>query len=331
MEPISVLVSDEIAEDLLPEIESVDSRINATHVGRLLSAEQEGDHDAAATLDALLSAADVYAGIRIPPRLIQRAPHLKWVQVTRAGVDRLLLDEGFRRSPVILTNVGGVHSYGPAELAIQSCLVHVKGTIECDRQKREKKWEPFQTGVLKNRTMGIVGYGNIGRRVARVAKAFEMWVIAARRSVGQSRTARLADVLLPMTELDHLLSESDFVILATPLTPDTYHMIGSRQLSLMKRDALLVNVSRGPVVDEAALIWALETHQIGAAALDVFEQEPLPNDSPLWTLPNVIFSPHLAGNVPAYPRLVQELFLENLKRYVRGETLKNVVNKRRGY
>ncbi len=331
MEPINVLVSDEIAEDVVPEIEAIDPRINVTHIGRLLSAEQQGDQNATSLLDGLLANAEIYAGIRVPSDLIRRAPRLKWVQVTRTGVDRVLLDVEFRDSPVKLTNVRDVHSYGPAELAIQACLVHAKGTIECHRQKQAQEWNAFQTTVLKGSTMGIVGYGGIGQRVARVAKAFEMWVIAARRSAKKSTKARFADVLLPMTDMDHLLIESDFVVLATPLTPDTHHMIGRKQLSLMKPEALLVNVSRGPVIDEPALVSALETNQIAAAALDVFEQEPLPRESPLWTLPNVIFSPHIAGNVPAYPRMVQNLFIENLTRYVREEALRNVVNKRRGY
>ena len=331
MEQMNVLVSDEISEDVIPEIEAIDPRINARHVGGLITAETRGDRDAIVLLDGLLETADIYAGIRIPADLIRRAPRLKWIQITRAGVDRLLMNVHFRESAIVLTNVGGVHSYGPAELAIQACLVHVKGTLECARQKQSRIWEPFQTGVLKGRTMGIVGYGSIGQKVARVAKAFDMWVIATRRSTKRPTGARYADLLLPLAQINRLLSESDFVVMATPLTPETYHLIGPAQLSLMKNDALLINVSRGPTIDESALAIALKQGQIAAAALDVFEQEPLPQDSPLWDLPNVIYSPHIAGNVPAYPRLVQDLFLQNLGRYVRGEPLRSVVNKRRGY
>ncbi len=331
MDPINVLVSDEIAEHVLPEIETIDPRINVTHIGSLLSAEARGDREAEHLLNGLLSTAEVYAGIRIPSQFVHRAPRLKWVQVTRAGVDRLLLNEAFRNSPIVLTNVGGVHSYGPAELAIQACLVHVKGTLQCARQKEARLWEPFQTGVLKGSTMGIVGYGSIGQRIARVAKAFDMWVIATRRSAKTPARARFADLLLPISQLNHLLSESDFVVLATPLTPSTHHLIGPDQFSTMKREALLVNVSRGPTIDEAALAVALRDHRIAAAALDVFEEEPLPQDSPLWGLPNLIYSPHIAGNVPAYPRMVQDLFLQNLRRYVRDEPLRSLVNKKRGY
>ncbi len=331
MEPINVLVNDEITEDALPRIEAIDPRINALHIGKLLTAETEGDGEAKELLDRLLSTAEVYAGIRIPAQLFSRAPNLKWIQVTRAGVDRVLMDAEFRKSSITLTNVAGVHSYGPAELVIQACLVHVKGTLECAKQKAAKRWEPFQTGTLRGKTMGIVGYGNIGQRVARVAQAFEMRVITTRRSTKAPGKARFADLLLPIEQLNRLLSESDFVVLTTPLTPDTYHLIGPDQFSVMKRDALLVNVSRGPTIDEAALALALRSKQIAAAALDVFETEPLPQNSPLWDLPNLIYSPHIAGNVPAYPLMVQDLFVHNLEQYVKGGRLDGIVNKKRGY
>ncbi len=179
--------------------------------------------------------------------------------------------------------------------------------------------------------MGIVGYGNIGPKVARVAKAFEMWVIATRKSAQKEGKARYADLILPSSELNRLLTESDFVVLATPLTPETFHMMSTAQFKVMKKDAFLVNVSRGPVVDEAALAVALRDKVIAGAALDVFEQEPLPKDSPLWELPNLLYSPHIAGYIAAYPSMVQDLFVRNLERYVKGERLETLINKKRGY
>lgn len=331
MGQLNVLVNDQIVEEVLPRIEAVDPRIKATHVGRLLSAELEGDAEATRKMDALLATAEVYAGMRIPARLLARAPQLKWLQVTQAGVDKVLLDKEFRQSPVILSNVGSIHSFAPAEMAIHSCLAWVKGTVECARQKEERLWKPFSPGVLRGRTMGIVGYGNIGQKVARVAKAFGMWVIATRKSATKQGRARYADLILPQAELGRLLADSDFVVMATPLTPDTYHLLGAAEFRLMKKDALLVNVSRGPVVDEAALAEALREKRIGGAALDVFEQEPLPQESPLWDLPNLLYSPHIAGYIAAYPSLVQDLFVRNLERYVKGERLLTQVNKKRGY
>ena len=136
MDTVNVLVNDQITEDVLPRIQAVDPRVRATHVGRLLTAELEGDAAASRQMDTLLAEAEVYAGMRIPARLLSRAPQLKWLQVTQAGVDRVLLDDGFRRSPIQLSNVGGVHSFAPAEQAMQFCLAWAKGTVECARVRR---------------------------------------------------------------------------------------------------------------------------------------------------------------------------------------------------
>jgi len=331
METINVLVNDQLTEDVIPRIQAVDSRLKVTHVGQLIKAEKDGDKEAEKTLDDLLAEAEIYAGMYFPPRLLARAPGLKWVQVAQAGVDRILLDEEFRKSPVMLSNVGGVHSFAPAEMAIQLCLAWAKGTVECARQKEARLWQPFSPGVLRGKTMGIVGYGNIGQKVARVAKAFDMWVITTRRSAKKQGKSRYADLVLPPSQLGQLLTESDFVVLASPLTPDTYHMMSTAQFKMMKKDALLVNVGRGPVVDEAALSVALKEGDIGGAALDVFETEPLPQDSPLWDAPNLLYSPHIAGYISAYPGMVQDLFVRNLERYVRGEKPLTVIDKKRGY
>jgi phosphoglycerate dehydrogenase-like enzyme len=331
MERIVVLANDEITEDVLPRVEAVDPRISATHVGRLVTAELEGDPVAKDQMDRLMSTAEIFAGRRIPADLVQRAPRLRWVQNTRTGVDRMLMDEAFRRSGIVLTNVAGIHSYGPAEVVMLACLAHVKEWSRCARQQQERRWETFWPEVLWGKTMGIVGYGSIGERVARTAKAFGMRVVATRRGIKGPSKARFADLVLPSSELDRLLAESDFVVLATPLTPETYHLFGVHQFAAMKREAMFINVSRGPTVDEAALAEALTGGRIAAAALDVLEQEPLPPESPLWRIPNLFLSPHIGGNVPSYFALVQELFLRNMAHYVRGEQMECVVNKRRGY
>jgi len=331
VERICVLVNDEITEDVLPRVEAVDAQISAIYVGRILTAEIDGDAGAKAEMDRLLATAEIYAGRRIPADLVRRSPRLKWVQNTRTGVDKMLLDSAFRKGPIVLTNVTAVHSYGPAELAMLACLAHVKDMRACERQKEERRWQPFWTEVLWGKTMGIIGYGSIGERVARIAKAFDMRVLATRKTVRTASRTRHVDLLLPAAELDRLLSESDFVVLCTPLTPETHHLIGAPQFAAMKRNALFINISRGPTVDEAALAVALRDGWIAAAALDVFEEEPLPQESPLWELPNIMCSPHIGGNVPSYAAMVQELFLRNLAHYVRGERLECLVNKRRGY
>ena len=330
MEPINVLVNDQICEEMLPRIAAIDSRINVTHVGKLLTAERKGDPEAKLLLDRLLEKAEVYAGMRVPTGLLARSPRLKWVQMMRAGVEEVLTDE-FRASPVKLTNVAGVHSFAPAESAILMCLAHAKNIRESYRQKESRLFEPFSVMSLRGKTMGIIGFGNIGRRTARVAKAFDMWVIGTRRSVTKPGKARWADLMLPIANLDRLLAESDYVVVTVPHTPETHHLIGPRQFDAMKKGAFLVNVGRGPVVDESALAAALKQGRIAGAALDVFEEEPLPQDSPLWGLPNLIYSPHVAGHITEYPGLVRELFVRNLERYVKGKRLSGVVDKKRGY
>ncbi len=330
MEPINVLVNDQIPEEMLPRIAAIDSRINVTHIGKLLTAEGEGDPVAKQLLDGLLEKAEVYAGMRVPANLLSRSPRLKWVQMVRAGVEEVLTDE-FRTSSVLLTNVAGVHSFAPAESAILMCLAHAKNIRESYRQKESRLWEPYSVMSLRGKTMGIVGFGTIGRKTARVAKAFEMWVIGTRRSLTKPGKARWADLMLPIANLDQLLAESDYVVVTVPYTPETHHLIGQQQLNVMKKEALLVNVGRGPVVDESALAAALKQGRIAGAALDVFEKEPLPQDSPLWDLPNLIYAPHIAGHIVEYPGLVRELFVRNLERYVKGERLSGVVDKKRGY
>ncbi|MFW6055965.1 MAG: D-2-hydroxyacid dehydrogenase [Chloroflexota bacterium] len=330
MTSLNVLVSTPLFAETVPRIARVDPRINVAFIGDLLKAEGESDETARATLDHMLGEAEVVAGMRLPHNLLQRAPRLKWIQATSAGVDHLLSEE-LRISPVILTNAANLHSFAPTEFAMTACFTRAKNVRECYRQKETRAWEPYNTVILRHKTMGIVGYGHIGKRIARVAKALEMRVIATRRTVTEPRSARYADVLLPASENDRLMEESDFVVLALPMTSGTRHLIGAQELRRMKRNAFLVNISRGPIVDEGALAHALKEGAIAGAAMDVFEVEPLPEDSPLWDAPNFMYSPHIAGWLTEYPEMVLEVFMDHLRRYLSGQRLRCVINKDIGY
>jgi D-2-hydroxyacid dehydrogenase (NADP+) len=330
VESVNLLVTNALNEASLQQITNISSRIKLTNVSELARDERKGNAIAKKQLDALLAEAEVIYGFTFPENVIARAPKLKWIQTMSAGVDRLL-DDKFRRSSVIMTNVSGIHATPIGEFVLGLMLMFAKQSPLCFQLKQGRQWKPFLPSVLRSKTVGIVGLGSIGREVARLAKAFGMRVVATRRSARRSQRARYVDVLFVPHQLLQLLSESDFVVLALPLTPESTRIIGESELRSMKPTAYLINVARGNLIDEAALVHALEEHWIAGAGLDVFATEPLPTDSRLWELSNVIFSPHIAGGMEGYIEQATAVFCENLSRYLSGRKLLNVVDKKRGY
>jgi D-2-hydroxyacid dehydrogenase (NADP+) len=330
MEAVNLLVTTALNEASLKQIANIGSRIKLTSAAELVQAEQKGDAAAKKQLDELLADTEVIYGFRLPVDVIARAPKLKWFQTMSAGVDRFL-DDKFRRSPVIMTSVSGIHATPIGEFALELMLMFAKGAPLAFQQKQKRQWKPYLPKVLRSKTVGIVGLGHIGREVARLAKAFGMRVLATRRSVRKSKRARYVDRLFPPNGLRQLLAESDFVVITLPLTRETYRIIGEAELRSMKSTAYLINVARGNLVDEEALVRALEEHRIAGAGLDVFTKEPLPADSRLWEFPNVIISPHIAGGMENYVEKATGVFCENMQRYLGGRRLINVVDKKRGY
>jgi phosphoglycerate dehydrogenase-like enzyme len=330
VETVNVLVTTPIGDELLQQIADVSPRIKLSNVSELARSEQRGDLARQDELDALLAEAEVIYGLRLLKSVIARAPKLKWVQVMSAGVDRFLDDE-FRQSSVIMTNVSGIHATPIGEIVLELMLMFAKQAPLCFQLKQEKQWKRFMPTVLRSKTVGIVGLGNIGREVARLAKAFGMRVVATRRSAKQVARAKYVDILLPREQLPRLIAESDFVVLSLPFTSETNKLIGEKELRTMKPTAYLINIARGNIVDEKALIRALDERWIAGAGLDVFATEPLPADSRLWEFTNVIFSPHIAGGMEDYNIQATELFCENLRRYLSGKNLLNVIDKKKGY
>ena len=331
MEKINIVVHSPVNEASLRMISETSDRIKVDHVWSLIDAEKKGDGVAAKELDAFLSRGEILYGWArlLPEGLLARAPGLKWIQLMSAGVDEL--PDEIMSSPVAVTNASGLHGVPIGEFVLEIMLMFVKKAPLCFRLKQEKQFQGFRPGLLRGQTVGIVGLGHIGREVARLAKTFGMRVIATRRSAGEGTRARHVDILVPPEGLEVLLKESDFVVLALPLTPETRSLIGEQELYAMKPEACLVNVGRGAVVDETALVRALEENRIAGAGLDVFSTEPLPPESRLWELPNVIFSPHVSGIMPGYLVRATELFCDNLKRYLSGRRLRHRVVKARGY
>ena len=255
--------------------------------------------------------------VRVAARRVVFSPELRWVHTAAAGVDhpvfRKLLGRGVR-----VTNSPGVHAVPIAEYVLAQMLAHVKQVREHAAGQARREYTPLNSDELGDKTLGIVGYGGIGRATARLAKAFGMRVVGTRRTRGADE---LVDEMLPPDRLGELLTQSDFVLIATPLTDRTRRLIGADQLARMRPEAVLINVARGEVIDEAALVTALRDGKIALAVLDVQATEPLPPDSPLWELDRCVITPHDSARSPRTLGRVVELFVANLTRFSAGEPL----------
>lgn len=279
--------------------------------------------------------AEVYLGFGIPRPAFRAARRLRWVHSGAAGVGGALYPE-MRESDVVLTNSAGLHARPLAEHAVAMLLHFARGLDVAERAGREREWaHPELAGrgspvrELAGDTLGVVGYGGVGSAVGEKAAALGMRVWGTRRH--PDRVPAEVDRMLGPDGLDELLEASRHVVLAVPETPATEGMIGLRELSLMGQDAVLVNVARGDVVDQDALVRVLRDGGLRGAGLDVFRKEPLPAESPLWELPNVVITPHTGGVSPRFWERETELVVENVRRYTSGDELLNVVDKERGY
>lgn len=257
------------------------------------------------------------------------AKRLRWVHALGAGVEPLMF-EALIASDVTLTNSRGVFADALGEFTIAAMLWFAKDLRRLVRQQEEHLWQPYTVTRLEGQTAGIVGLGGTGRAVARRAAALGMRVIATRRrpEAGHDQHVERIDAA---DAIDDLIGESDYLVVCTPLTPHTRGLLSAPRLQRLKREAVLINVSRGAVVDENALTRMLSSGRIRGAALDVFEQEPLPPDHPLWKLDNVLLSPHTADHASDSHLRSMQFFVENFGRYRRGEPLENVVDKREQY
>jgi len=277
--------------------------------------------------DALL---DCWGGPHRLDALLAKAPALRWLHARSTGLDRVLTDAAIAH-PAVVTNGRGAFCGALAEFVVTALLHFAKDVPRLLDAQRRGAWEPCEMGALAGRTIGIVGYGDIGRAAAERLKPFGTRILALRQRPALSMGDPLVDEALGADRVVDLARRSDAVVLATPLTPSTRGLFGRVAIEAMKPTSVLVNVGRGPAVDEAALVEALAARRIRGAALDVFETEPLPPGHPLWTLPNVLLSPHCADNVPGWVEQAMHVFLRNLERFRAGEPFPHTVDKRRGY
>lgn len=283
-------------------------------------------------VEAHLGEAEVYIGSQFPSKPLPAGSKLAWIHVPAAGCERVLVP-AVVGSDIVVTNSRGTMAPEVAEQALGMMLALARGIDLSARAMPAKTWLNLRTVrppiTLEGTTLGIVGYGSIGRELARRAKALGMRVLGMRRHAAEPDGH--CDAVLGIGDLPKLLEESDFVVLAVPLSEETRHLIGAAELEKMKPSAFLVNVARGAVVDEGALLDALQRGSIAGAASDVFSTEPLPPSSPLWDAPNMLITPHVAGaSGNVWPRII-DLFCENLRRYQAGEPLLNTIDKQRGY
>ena len=276
---------------------------------------------------------DILVGFSLRPEQFVRAKKLKWIHATAAGVGQLMYPE-LRESSVILTNARGIHSVPMSEHILGVLIALARHFPDAFRFQKAAHWAQQEIwdarpSELKGQVLLIVGFGSIGRELARLVKPIGMRVWGVTRA-GFGDT-ELAERILPAADLHAALPQADFVVLAAPETPETQQMIGKKELVSMKRTAYLLNVARGTLVDESALAAALRAHTIAGAALDVTEEEPLPPESPLWKLDNVLITPHVSAVSTHLWQRQEELLVENLERWFDGRELLNRVDLHRGY
>jgi phosphoglycerate dehydrogenase-like enzyme len=264
------------------------------------------------------------------------ARKVRWVHSRNAGIDNLLFPE-LIQSPIPFTNGSGVFSQSLGEFALAAILYFAKDFARMLRNQSSQRWEQFDVDEISTQTVGIVGYGDIGRAVATRARAMGMKVLALKRHAPPQGDPLPAggqatiDQFYSPPQMHEMLSACDYVVVAAPLTSETRHMVSDAEFAAMKPSAVVINVGRGPVIDQAALIRALASKQIRGAGLDVFEHEPIPKGDPIWSLDNVLISPHTADHTGTWLNQAMQFFVEQYERFSNGKPLGNVVNKHLGY
>jgi phosphoglycerate dehydrogenase-like enzyme len=287
------------------------------------------------TLAEQIVDADALCSMRITSGLFRAAARMKWIHSLAAGIGGLMIPEVLS-SEVLITNARGVFSTVMAEHTLGMILAFSRRLLDSYRLQQHHQWgrdalwalQPSM-GEIRGKTLGIIGYGSIGREIATRARALGMRILALKKD--PSKGVEHADHVLTLGQRHELLKESDFVVLALPHTPDTKQVLGEAEFNVMKPSAYVINIGRGKLIDEGAMLSALQEGRIAGAALDVFSTEPLPEDHPLWEQPNVLITPHSAAIFPEFWPRSLALLAENIRRFRSGETLKNLVDKKRGY
>jgi len=339
-EALVVLIAAPIESEHVDRIRAVDSRIEVLHDPDLLPRPRYvSDHAGSPTkrtpeqearfLEMLGRAEVVFDFPSGHFRDLEAvAPRLRWLQSTSAGIGQMVKRVGLDQTKITFTTASGVHARPLADFCLMAMLMFAKNYVWMDRDKKAKRWERYCGEELTGKTLAIVGVGRVGQEVARHGKRMDMRVTGMRRS---SAPVPDIDKLFDRAELHAMLREADFLVLAAPHTSETEGIIGEAELAVMKPTTVLINIGRGALVDEDALVRALQQKRLAGAALDVLREEPPPQDSPLWDMPNVIISPHSASTVTQENARITEIFCDNLRRYLSGQPLRNVLDKQKLY
>jgi phosphoglycerate dehydrogenase-like enzyme len=327
--PVNLLIATPLEDEFIARIRAVDPRLNVIHRPDLLGTPGYiADHHPPANrtpaqeaeFRSLIARAEIIFDFdtETAPHYATLAPNLRWIQTTSAGVGQAVQRYGLDQTGVIVTTSSGVHAGPLAEFVMMAVLMFVKNAAYLLAEKRKHSFNRFCAEELAGRTMAVVGPGRVGSNVARLAKAFGMRTTALPRR-DRSPEELGVDKVYRRDELHAMLAEADVVVLIMPHTPETENMIDASAIAQLKPTAILVNIARGQVIDEDALIAALRENRIAGAALDVFRHEPLPPDSPLWDLPNVIINPHSASTADTETAKITDLFCENLRDCLAGD------------
>lgn len=337
-EPIEILITMPFPENLVNQLRDVSPRLQIT-VRKARKAEE-------IPAEIWAKTQVLYTNYVLPAP--EQAPELRWIQFHWAGIDHAIDDPILRQPDVVATTLSGAAASQMAEYIVMMFLAlgHRLPDLTAHQRHSEwprDRWERFSPQELRGSIVGIVGYGSIGRQVARLLQPFKAIVLATKRNAMNPKDTGYSPEgqgdpegdfvrrLYPAEALHSMLKECDFVAVTVPKTPETEGLIKAEELAVLKPTAFLVDVSRGGIVDHSDLIPALRDRKIGGAALDVYPEEPLPQDSPLWKLPNVILTPHISGVTTHYDERAVELFAENLHRYLAGLPLYNLFIPQRGY
>jgi phosphoglycerate dehydrogenase-like enzyme len=338
-EQVRVLIGSPLDPALVEQIRAVDPRLEVTFRPDLLGTPRyDGDHYAPAGRDAareaefraLLAETEVLFDFdaTTAAQIVALAPRLHWIQSTSAGVGQAAKRYGLVDTDIIVTTASGVHAGPLAEFVLMAMLMFTKRHGHLAELKAQRKFERFASGALPGKTLAIIGPGKIGREIARLARPFGVRLTALGR-VGRTVDDLGVDQIYTREQLHTMLGEADFVVLAVPHTAETEGLLGAPEIAAMKLGAVLINIARGLIVDEDALIAALRDGHLAGAALDVFRQEPLPADSPFWELPNVIINSHSASTAEGENAKIVTLFCENLRHYLAGQPtqMQNILDK----